>query len=76
MGIDYKPPYLHHPPYIKSKPIFDDLKEDNWKRKWAETLYLEKLTSSYDTDPLCFCPDREVTRAEMATFLLKIVQKL
>lgn len=38
---------------------------------WIERLYAESITSGCLTDPLRYCPDRAVTRAEMAVFLLK-----
>lgn len=70
-GESYSPPYDP-----EQKPIFADLQADNWKRKWAEALYKEKLTSGCATKPLRFCPDDKVKRSEMAVFLLKILEKL
>jgi hypothetical protein len=39
---------------------------------WIEQLARENITGGCFTDPLRFCPDREVRRDEMAGFLLKI----
>ncbi len=38
---------------------------------WIERLFTEGITGGCGTNPLRFCPDRNVTRAEMAVFLLK-----
>ncbi|HEY1249867.1 MAG TPA: choice-of-anchor tandem repeat GloVer-containing protein [Thermoanaerobaculia bacterium] len=38
---------------------------------WIEELYAEQITGGCQTGPLLYCPDRAVTRAEMAVFLLK-----
>ena len=38
---------------------------------WIEQLATEEITGGCFTDPLRFCPDRTVTRAEMAVLLLK-----
>lgn len=38
---------------------------------WIEDLYNKGITAGCGTNPLRFCPDRIVTRREMAIFLLK-----
>ena len=38
---------------------------------FIEELYNEGITAGCSTDPLMFCPDVPVTRAQMAVFLLK-----
>jgi len=38
---------------------------------WIERIYAEGITAGCLTDPLQYCPDRPVTRAEMAVLLLK-----
>ena len=38
---------------------------------WIERLYNENITSGCFTNPLQYCPDREVRRDEMAALLLK-----
>lgn len=38
---------------------------------WIHALYAAGVTSGCDTNPLKFCPNGSVTRAEMAVFLLR-----
>jgi uncharacterized repeat protein (TIGR03803 family) len=38
---------------------------------WIEELYRRSITGGCSTDPLLYCPDSPVTRAQMAVFLLK-----
>lgn len=42
-----------------------------WSTPWIEQLYLEGITAGCATEPLRYCPEREVTRAEMAVFILR-----
>ncbi len=42
-----------------------------WMQPWIEEFYLQKITSGCSTDPLQFCPERKVTRAEVAVFFLR-----
>ncbi|MBL0344333.1 S-layer homology domain-containing protein [Candidatus Villigracilis affinis] len=48
---------------------FADVPSDHWARSWIETLYAAGITSGCGTNPLTFCPNAPVTRAEMAVFL-------
>ncbi|MBK7316516.1 S-layer homology domain-containing protein [Candidatus Villigracilis affinis] len=52
-----------------SSSLFADVPSDHWARSWIETLYAAGITSGCGTNPLTFCPDAPVTRAEMAVFL-------
>jgi len=49
---------------------FSDVKGDHWAAGWIEQLYQDQLTDGCSQDPLEFCPDALVSRAEMAKFLL------
>jgi M6 family metalloprotease-like protein len=51
--------------------LFDDLNPDYWAINWIEELYTEGVTAGCGVDPLRFCPEDTVTRAEMAIFLLR-----
>jgi hypothetical protein len=54
---------------IIDSPIFADVPNDHWAYFWIEQLYEMGITKGCKTDPLSYCPDQEVTRAEMAVFL-------
>jgi hypothetical protein len=51
--------------------IFTDVPTTYWAASWIEQLYAEKLTGGCNLSPLSYCPDRSVTRAEMAVFLVR-----
>lgn len=48
-----------------------DVLPDHWARPAVDSLYAAGVTQGCNTDPLRFCPDASVTRAEMAAFLLR-----
>lgn len=50
-----------------------DVPIDYWARASIDTLFGEGITVGCSTDPLRFCPEGALTRAEMATFLLRAV---
>ena len=50
-----------------------DVPMDYWARSSIDTLYEAGVTVGCSTDPLRFCPEGALTRAEMATFLLRAV---
>lgn len=50
-------------------PVFSDVPSANWERTWIETLYRNGVTTGCSTEPLDYCPDQPVTRAQMAAFL-------
>jgi hypothetical protein len=51
--------------------VFADVPLSYWDTDWIEKLYADHITSGCGTSPLSYCPDRSITRAEMAVFLLK-----
>ncbi len=51
--------------------IFADVPVDYWAADWIEQLYNDGITQGCDTDPLLYCPEQPVTRADMAVFLLR-----
>lgn len=50
-------------------PVFADVGADNTMRKFIEKMYADGITAGCSSSPLNFCPDREITRAEMAVML-------
>ena len=49
---------------------FDDIDASEWWSPYAEELVDRNITTGCKTDPLRYCPDQSVTRAQMATFLV------
>lgn len=62
-GTGFAPP----PP---TGTIFADVPAGYWAAGWIEQLWADGLTSGCAINPLRFCPESELTRAEMAVFLL------
>ena len=50
-------------------PIFDDVPATYWAWQQIERLYNAGITGGCTTSPLNYCPESEVTRAQMAVFL-------
>ncbi len=50
---------------------FGDVPTNYWAAAWIELLYADQITAGCSANPLLFCPEAVVTRAEMAVFLLK-----
>ena len=50
---------------------FDDVDASDWWSTYAEELADRNITAGCETDPLRYCPDDSVTRAQMATFLAR-----
>jgi hypothetical protein len=44
-----------------------------WMKPWIEQFYNEGITTGCSAGPLKYCPERQVTRAEMAVFVLRAV---
>jgi hypothetical protein len=52
--------------------FFADVHGSYWSRKWSERLYHDRITTGCAQNPLRFCPEQAVTRAQMAIFLLRV----
>ena len=52
---------------------FDDVAAGQWWIRYAERLADRGITIGCTADPPQYCPDRSVTRAQMATFLVRAV---
>jgi len=50
---------------------FEDVQLDYWAWNYIERLYSAGITSGCAVDPLKYCPETIVTRAQMAIFLLR-----
>jgi len=48
---------------------FADVPSSHWAWSWIEKLYANGVTGGCGTSPLIYCPDTQVTRAQMAVFL-------
>jgi YVTN family beta-propeller protein len=49
--------------------IFADVPSTYWAWDWIERLYSAGITAGCSTNPLSYCPEQSVTRAQMAIFL-------
>ena len=56
---------------INKSVIFADVPFSYWANSFIERLYNAGITTGCGTNPLIYCPDNKVTRAQMAVFLLK-----
>ena len=48
-----------------------DVSDRHWARRWIEGLFAARVTGGCASDPLLYCPESLVTRAQMAVFLLR-----
>ena len=62
---------LGESPSEESGSRFSDVDSDEWWSPHVERLADLGVTAGCATDPLRFCPDKAVTRAQMATFLVR-----
>lgn len=62
-GSDFNPPM--------GSGVFDDVPVNHWAADWIEQFYNDGITSGCSKNPLLYCPDGTVTRAQMAVFLLR-----
>ena len=58
-------------PAAVEESSFDDVDSDNQWLPHVELLAELEVTAGCDTEPLRFCPDDSVSRAQMATFLVR-----
>jgi hypothetical protein len=55
----------------RSTATFADVSPDNFALSWIEKLYSAGVTGGCSTEPLLYCPEQVVTRAQMAVFLAR-----
>lgn len=58
-------------PAAADESSFADVESDAWWLAHVERLAQLEVTKGCKTEPLRFCPDESVTRAQMATFLVR-----
>ena len=63
-------PYKDGEIYFVRIQTFADVPTSHWAWQWIERLYNAGVTSGCSQAPLNYCPNGDVTRAEMAKFLL------
>lgn len=51
--------------------LFSDMPAGSWAAPWAEQLSADGITGGCTLSPLQYCPTANVTRAQMAVFLLR-----
>lgn len=44
---------------------------DYWAADWIEQFYQDEITKGCNTNPSSYCPEQQVTRAEMSVLLLR-----
>lgn len=66
LGPRYSPP--------PAQGIFQDVPASSPFARWVEDLYLRRITGGCGVNPLRYCPGAEVTRAQMAVFLLTALE--
>ena len=54
-----------------SASSFADVSGTHWASAWIERLYAAGITGGCGSNPLIYCPENSVTRAQMAVFLEK-----
>jgi hypothetical protein len=52
---------------------FVDVQPNHWARDFVERLYAAQITGGCGINPLRYCPETSVTRAQMAVFLLRSI---
>lgn len=57
--------------YHISASSFADVSPSHWAWEYIERLYNSGITSGCSANPLAYCPERSINRAEMAIFLLR-----
>ena len=63
LGSGYAPP--------PAAGIFADVPASYFAIDWIEDLYNRGITAGCGTNPLSYCPDANVPREQMATFLVR-----
>ena len=65
-GADFEPPPVE-------ERIFVDVPANYWASSWIHQLYADGITRGCGSDPLRYCPEQNISRAEMAVFLVRIL---
>lgn len=71
-GPDLKPVPVGMPiGRAQGTPIFGDVPAGHWAREYIEALYRAGYVAGCSSEPLLYCPDRILNRAESAVFILR-----
>jgi hypothetical protein len=62
LGNSYTPP--------PATGIFDDVSIGSFAAAWIEDLFNRGITTGCQKNPLKYCPESSVTRAQMAVFIM------
>ena len=54
-------------------PVFGDVPVDHWAAAWIEQLADDGITGGCSAEPLLYCPEKPVTRSQMAVFLERVL---
>jgi hypothetical protein len=74
IGVGSIPAKIRHEagePIPKPDTTFSDVPQDHWAFEYIELLYQEGYITGCSTDPLMYCPESNMTRAEGAVFILR-----
>jgi hypothetical protein len=61
----------NHKKVVSTAPIFGDVPESHWAFQHIQGLYNAGITGGCNANPLLYCPENPVTRAQMAVFILR-----
>lgn len=56
---------------VTGSSSFYDVPSYHWASQPVERIYSSRITAGCSTRPMLYCPDNQVSRAEMAVFLLR-----
>ena len=62
-------------PAGNTEPTFADIDESHHAYEAIEALYASGITTGCTTEPPLYCPDRDVTRSQMAAFLSRAMTR-
>ena len=61
--------FEHITPIDSPQGLFDDVNNADWSV--VEGLYRVRVTKGCSAQPLLYCPDQSVARAQMASFIIR-----
>lgn len=64
LGVNEEPPAV-------DRVTFDDVPLGHWSHKYVEDLFSRKITTGCQVNPRKFCPFSNVSRAELAVFVIR-----
>ena len=62
-------------PDAESPAGFTDVSEESWAFNYINSLAASKITVGCKSEPLSYCPSRSVTRAQMAAFIYRGLER-